>query len=524
MFHFNLISAIDVSKRNCSTIVKIVPKMEEEENYFNISITDKVSNDSNPIYNHQILIPFYCFKSIELIFFEKKLIKETSIARATIPFSLSTFMNTQQQSTNLELYNPFNGADPRVNFSITYYPLTNLPKNQATNPLKVYVYLTYDPPLQHNTQEVRLFCKGIENGILFDPSTNENIRIEQEAARCGPSGLTQVFYFNHKSLKKGIFFFYIRSSGYTGKVTLNFATMPELMSIDHMQEYFIFADSGPFPINTQNNVNNVFALFPVKLCFSTSDVTVTEMNVTDRIQTAPANSPKENQEAEERIVNAAALLLLNKSGSPSEKVGVRYEAIQGNRYSLKEAFNRCSINAKPTTITISLILETTLNLTYHVYTCGENGESNSPFVFYDRHDAKSLIYFDYYSQNRAEKDIIHFKLSQFKETVKFIGLFVITQFTGKKGSTYLSKNNWKSGSARVSDFNSKKELMSFNLKSSVSPCALFLGMFVRGDKDDWEFWPVSRYITPQSPHPSRPIQLPEIGKFFYNFIMSEAKK
>ena len=206
--------------------------------------------------------------------------------------------------------------------------------------------------------------------------------------------------------------------------------MPELMSIDHMQEYFIFADSGPFPINTQNNVNNVFALFPVKLCFSASDVMVTEMNVTDRIQTAPANSPKENQE--ERIVNAAALLLLNKSGSPSEKVGVRYEPTHGNRYSLKEEFNRCSINAKPTTITISLILETTLNLTCHVYTCGENGESNSPFFFYDRHDAKSLIYFDYHSPNRAEKNIIHFKLSQFKETVKFIGLFVITQFTEKR--------------------------------------------------------------------------------------------
>lgn len=133
-------------------------------------------------YNHQILIPFYCFKSIELIFFKKKLIKETSITRETIPFSLSTFINTQQQSTNLKLYNPFNGSDPRVNFTITYYPLTNLPKKQATNPFKVYVYSTYDPPLQHNTQEVRLLCKGIENGILFDPLKNEIIKIEQEAA------------------------------------------------------------------------------------------------------------------------------------------------------------------------------------------------------------------------------------------------------------------------------------------------------------------------------------------------------
>lgn len=524
MFHFNLISATDISKRNSTTFVKIVPKMEEEENYFGISITDKVSNDSNPRYNHQILIPFYCFNSIELFFYEKKLFKENSIARSKIPLNLSTFMTTQQQSTNIELYSPFEGAKPQVAFSVSYYPLTSLPKKQITNPLKVYTYLTYDPPLHHDVQEVHLFCKGINNDTLFDPSTSENIIIEQEATKCGPSGLTQVFYFGHKSLKKGAFFFYIKSCGYTGKVTLNFATAPETMKIDDMQEYCMFADSGPIPVHTQNNMNNVFSLFPVKLHFSPSEVTVTEMIAADHVQIAPVNSPKDNQSAEEKIINAAADLILNRQGSnkASEKLNVRYDVVPGNRYSLKEAFERCSINSKLSTISISLILETTLNLTYNVYTCGDGGEGYSPFVFYDKHDSKNLIYFEYYSQSREEKEIINFKLSQFQKTDKFVGLFVHTNFKGKKGA-FIKRKNWNNGSARVSDFGSKKEIMSFSLKNADSPCGLFIALFVRVNDDEWEFWPVARYLTPVNPYSSQPIQLTDIGNFFHKFIVNEAK-
>lgn len=118
----------------------------------------------------------------------------------------------------------------------------------------------------------------------------------------------------------------------------------------------------------------------------------------------------------------AAYILLNKNGSSSEKVSLRYDVIPGKSYSLKEAFQRSSINSKPSTI--SLILETTLNLTYHVYTCNETGKDFSPFVFYNRNDSKSLVYFEYYSQSREEKEIINFMLSQFQKPVKFVGLFV----------------------------------------------------------------------------------------------------
>lgn len=47
---------------------------------------------------------------------------------------------------------------------------------------------------------------------------------------------------------------------------------------------------------------------------------------------------------------------------------------------------------------------------------------------------------------------------------------------------------------------------------------------MRKDDNDWEFWPVARYFTSQNPNALRQIQLPDIGKFFYNFVVNEAKQ
>lgn len=58
---------------------------------FAYKVTEKVSKDTDPQYNEDILIPFYCSNSIQLIFYEKKLIGECSIARVTISLNLTSF-------------------------------------------------------------------------------------------------------------------------------------------------------------------------------------------------------------------------------------------------------------------------------------------------------------------------------------------------------------------------------------------------------------------------------------------------
>lgn len=208
MIHFKLISAIDLSKFSCVTYVKIVPQMEGVHNTEAYSITDKSSRTKEPQYNHEVNIPFYCLTSLELLFYQKKPGNDKLIGRSQIPFTLETFMLPQPQTQEIKLYEPFKDSYPSVKFSISYYPISNLIVNPVVNPKRVFIYLTYEPPLQPNVQEVDLMCKGLDdNGTIYDPSISEFVIKGKAPIRCGPGGPTQVYYFDHEKIKQGKFFF-----------------------------------------------------------------------------------------------------------------------------------------------------------------------------------------------------------------------------------------------------------------------------------------------------------------------------
>ncbi|KAK8850284.1 hypothetical protein M9Y10_018413 [Tritrichomonas musculus] len=493
MFHFKIISAHDLFQNKCNSCVHVIPKINDTENYFDYYITDKVK-DTDPEYNEEILIPFYCFDSLQLVIFQKKLLAENSIARVNIPLNIQTFINNQPQSTAIEFYSSSSNFKPTFNFSISYFPLQSLPTKPASNPSLIFIYLTYNPPLQHNTQEVHLTCKGVtDNGTIYDPSTNDHITVDEESVRCGPSGLTQIIKINHYYVKNGKFFFYIKSMGYTGKVTLNFATAPTQVSETNHSEYFFFNDPSCLDVASSNGSENMYALFPVKLVLSPNSVTVGNLSINsnESIQKVPSQNSEADQNAQKKLIQLGGTQIVG-SG---KAINIRLDVEPGTRYSLNELYRKNSIDIRPDLVMTSLSFSSSTYLSFHVWMCGDAGEGMNPFIFYNEHDITAKIYIDYYSQNEVSAKRIFFNLKKMEATVKYIALFGVSNATQKGQAT---KKIWSDASCCLSDPYSKKELISFTMPSKNSPCAFLIAMFVKVGDDNWEFWPCSYYIGPKN--------------------------
>lgn len=550
MLHLHIISAHDLSAKNITSYVEVVPKIEgaPRENFMAYAVTKKVSKDSDPQYNEDILIPFYCFNSIQLIFNEKKMVGERSIARITIPLNLGTLLKPQPITDRIELYNSFKGANATVTYSVSYTPLTNIITQKFQNPIKVYTYLTYNPPLQLNFQEVRMFCRGIENkGTIYDPSTREHIQIEEEPTKCGPSGLTQVFYFDHSYVQDGNFFFYIKAMNYTGKVTLNFATAPEYIEKDSSHQYFCNDTDSSIVVNCNNGTQNTFALFPVSLLMTLSKVSVKPISVTesDGIHNTPVYPMQagiqgkddiENMKdyytnhpegiAQQKIFNAAVKAIhgsLPASPNNGSNAIMSFDIVPGKSYSLKSAFKANSINDMPKKISVSLSWSSCVDPTFCVYTCSEGCEKMSPIIFYDRHDKNNQVYFDYYDQFSKIRERIFFCLDKIDPAMKYVSLCALATMKPKrKGSNLIVRKNWSDAICIINDAESKAELMRFSLPTHDSPCGVFIALFIRGSDDNWMFMPVCKVFESKNPYASSPLTCVDSQEVFRDFVLSGA--
>lgn len=547
MLHLKIISAHDLSKKSITSFIKVVPKIKDSlnENFFAYAVTEKVSKDTDPQYNEDILIPFYCFESVQLIFFEKKLVGERSIARITIPLNLSTFLKPQPITDSIELYYPFDGANATVTYSVSYFPSTNILTQKFQNPMNIFVYLTYDPPLQLNVQEVQMFCKGIgDNGSMVDPSTNAHIRIELEPTKCGPSGLTQVFYFDRIHVASGNFIFYIKSMNYTGTVTLNFATAPQNVSEENCQQYFCNDSNSSVIVNSNNGSQNTYALFPIQLLLKPNEVSINPIKISESdgihnipnqiISTKHGNDDFQNMKdyytnhpegiVQQKIFNAAFKAIYGSLPAPSGEanVNINVDVELGKSYSLKSAFKYHSINKPPTKILLSLAWTNAAYQTYNVGLCGEGFEALNHVIFYDRHDKNAKVYFDYYDSPTA-KERIYFCLDKFDKTMKYISLSALSNLKPKKNSVKKVKN-WSNAYCIVSDADTKVELMRFNLPTHDSPCGVIIALFIRGDDDDWKFMPACKYFESKNPLKTPPMSNIDSDDAFRDLVLSGAAK
>jgi len=114
--------------------------------------------------------------------------------------------------------------------------IQNLPKAYQLNS-RLYVFATYDPPIPNCSQELPMpveICSIFSNPhYKFYTSFSYNTSWELighsslGTVSRGPSGPTQIHRINPKKLSNTFLQFFIQSSNYDGKVTLNFLLAPK---------------------------------------------------------------------------------------------------------------------------------------------------------------------------------------------------------------------------------------------------------------------------------------------------------
>lgn len=477
--------------------------MNFRENYFEYAETEKVKNDSSPRYDQSFLVPFYCFDSIQIIFWKPKLFDKVSIASTDIQLNVEQFLKPHPITVPVKLYEPFNNANPSLTYSLSYLPIQQVPAINVSNPENIFAYLTYDPPLQLNTQDVRLFVKMVgENGSVFDP-TNQSVILDKEATRYGPSGLTQVLYINHATINSANFFFYILATGYTGKITINFATAPTAIRPTNHNEYGMLNNTAYVDVNNEGQQFPVFALFPITLKLSQFSIEfnskVIPLEISPKRSTAEANQP-ESEEIEKEIICSGFKLI-----HPDKEPHLRYEISLGRRYSIKEAGQRQGLTGRVNTLALMFSFDGSQKKDIRVQTALDGGESAKGYIIYNPIDSTEPIYFkNTYIPSTLDKvvDTMVIKLSQIKPEIKFLAVYMTFSQSQVSKQGVLARRTYKAGYCSIMDFESNKEIMGFPMESHVCPTHLLVLILHRNDNNEWDIMPMMNFYQQYSVYTS----------------------
>lgn len=196
MIHLKIITAYlpDTGKAH-NAYFKIIPRHQNNSiNPNAIYQSKKVKKTNSPEWNQEFYIPFYCFDSVIIEFWNKKVIGEKYLGKGEIKFIPEAFMQSSVQTMHINL------EENPTHFQ-SYCTYTILPtlssldvKSTTQTALCVYIYLTYDPPIQPNQdQKVELFTQKInQNGTVFEKTyKNEDVN-----NKIGPSGPTTVYKYD----------------------------------------------------------------------------------------------------------------------------------------------------------------------------------------------------------------------------------------------------------------------------------------------------------------------------------------
>ena len=155
---------------------KIYPQNFGQRSELYNSTTDKSKKTTNPEWNHEIIIPFYCFQSAIIEFYNRKEL----IGTTEIPFTISTLNNRQPQKIAIRNTKT---ASSFCTFSLT---MSNGSLSMQRNliPMNIFIYLTYSPPLQFNQGEVQLFVKtNSQNDQIVNVIDLPYVRADLESVR-----------------------------------------------------------------------------------------------------------------------------------------------------------------------------------------------------------------------------------------------------------------------------------------------------------------------------------------------------
>lgn len=498
MIHLKIISATfppDDKPRN--SYIKIIPKhCNNSINPTAIYKTKKIKKSNNPEWNAEYYIPFYCFDSVILEFWNKKVFGESFIGKGEIDFTPESFNQKEPQKMQISPEYSSNSFQSYCIYSIssTFSSLDYQPYRYDT--LKFYIYLTYNPPLKQG-EEVELYIQKVDkNGSTYDKAFKE----KEKVRKMGPFGLTDVYNFDGY-FSKDVCFFFVKSINYTGKVTLNIANLPYPAEMDQIEQYFLFFKDVSIQVSSQKDVNFCYALFPYTFKIADKKVSLENFKLLPEIcqQTVPVSSQFQAQTTDDDFLNAYNYYHSNPEGIALKSIldaGMKgictsdftfyyhFPIEPLKKYYLNNAFKFHEIDYKPNKIGIYFNLNLNSIFTYFVYTSGENGVGLDQFIL----DSKNGIETKKNEIGLGLMDRMCFfvTLDKFDKSVKYIAFLANSK-----------KNNiLNEGFIRVTDETSKRELMSLNTNNSSGKSSVLAAMLVRDDDDnDWVFWPCMQFYN-----------------------------
>lgn len=501
MIHLKIISALfppDGKPHN--SFIKIIP--EHGLNTVNpkaIYITNTIKKTNNPKWDQDYYIPFYCFESVFLEFWDKKVFGENYFGKSKINFTAASFNQEGPQNVLISLENNTNNFLSYCTYSISsvFSSLNDLPSKPELS--RIYIYLTYDPPLKLSQNEkVFLYIQKVNlNGTIYDKTFKE----KEKAYRMGPSGLTDIYNFS-AIFSDDICFFYVKSINYTGKVTLNIANSPSSEKMDQIHQYFLFfKDEASIQVMSQKDVNFCYSIFPY--IFNISDKKLSLVNFKQfsqeiNPQIFPIESQDQIQNTDDDFLNAFNYFHSNPEGIALKKIldeGIK--GIDGStdiyyyrfpidplkKYSIRSAFKFYEIEYKPINIDICFNFCHGNHFTYFVYISGENGKELSQLNCSPQNGIEI-------NQNEIECGFLErlcFILSfdKIEKNIKYIAFII--------NSTKINVLN--NSSICVVDRKSKKELMDMNINKCSGKKSVLAAILIKNDENDWMFWPCMQFYN-----------------------------
>lgn len=493
MIHLKIISAnFPNEKKPLNPFFKIIPQHENNTiNPTSLYKSKKKKKTNDPEWDDEFYIPFYCFDSLVIEFWNKKIIGEDYIGKGQIFLNPENLNQNSQQTFRIDLNNSSNNFQSFCQYSILPTMSSLNFKNTETVSLQVYMYLTYDPPLRSNEgEEVHLFVQSVNaNGTVFERVFENQFKTSKN----GPSGTTDIFiydaYFSNETS-----FFYVKSINYTGKISLNIANAPYPADMGDLDQYFLFTNDISILVDSRKNINISYSIFPIKFTLI-KKLTLTPFSIPQGINPQKVSLSTLNEkligELFESLFNfyhsnpdGIALKTILDCGSrgicpPNLSFHYRCLIEKLNKYSIKNSYKFHEIESPQTKIVIAFQYHADItNNKVFIFTSGANGENlnnigqSEAVCKYDNNEIGFIN--DMYK--------LCFSPHLLDKSVKCVSIV----FSSDRNCSL------NSGACRLVDMNTRKELMFLDARGKITAKSVLVGIFVKSnndDDDDWEFWP-----------------------------------
>ena len=250
----------------------------------------------------------------------------------------------------------------------------------------------------------------------------------------------QIYYLQKHDQTLGFtekYFFYIKSNGYTGNVTINFAVFD--LYNKKSDKFYQLDSKSTVSVNCTNKSFVSFAIFNLLIIIMDRGIhsfpgLIWPQNL--NVQNVPIKSLAE-VDAENRIIECAKLnlctvaseLMHKKSVNDSIEMSRKNKLLVGNRYSLTTALKNCGILNMPSKIVIALGGVFPFLLNFVAMTSFESGEGiGMEYLSLNHGDLNSRIYelsaYNSVEEFRCDAKPLCFNLTKFERSIKYIGIFI----------------------------------------------------------------------------------------------------